>query len=405
MADTSEGLLFSYRGKEYRFINETRQNLDTFVCPVCIEIVSEPVQTSCGHLFCKKCFSAVKKCPVCRTDCESHQDHFNKRKIRSLNVVCPNSVKGCEWSGELGYVEEHISSCPYQLMKCPHCGARDRPEVITTDHFTICEEFPFPCPNGCGIGPVRRNKMGEHLETCSKQEIHCVYKSLGCKEALPRYDMEKHVSSNGETHSKLVLDRVVQLSALVSEMCVLLKTHGLPVPSTVSRVTAKLWLENTQPMKQPVLPWVTKMESFRSKKESKEVWFSEAMYTHFGGYKICLSVDANGWGPGDNSHISVYICLVAGEYDDQLKWPFNGGLSVTLLNQLENGGHFVETVWPWDAEDVPETISGRVTTGVVAGGGWGLHQFIPVKDLACPGDSSCEYLREDALFFRIDRGE
>ena len=77
---------------------------------------------------------------------------------------------------------------------------------------------------------------------------------------------------------------------------------------------------------------------------------------------MCLSMDASGWGPGDSSHISIYICLVAGEYDNQLKWPFNGGISVTLLNQLEDDGHFVETVWP-------ETISGRVTTGMVAGVG------------------------------------
>ena len=403
MADTSEGLQFSYRGKEYRFINETKQNLDTFVCPVCIEIVSEPFQTSCGHLFCKKCISALKKCPVCRTDCDSHPDHFNNRKIRSLNVLCMNSAKGCEWSGELGYVEGHMASCPCQVIKCPHCEFRDRPEVVTTDHFTTCEEYPFPCPNGCGIGVVRRKQMAEHLEICTKQEIRCVYQSLGCKAVLPRDEMEPHVSSNVEAHSRLTLDRVVELSALVSEMCALLTNHGLPVPSITSKSAAKPWLENKQPMKQPVLPWVTKMEGFHSKKEKREEWFSEAVYSHFGGYKMCLSMDASGWGPGDSSHISIYICLVAGEYDNQLKWPFNGGISVTLLNQLEDDGHFVETVWPCDVEDVPETVSGRVTAGVVAGGGWGLHQFITVEGLGCPGNSSCEYLRDDTLFFRIER--
>ena len=139
-------------------------------------------------------------------------------------------------------------------------------------------------------------------------------------------------------------------------------------------------------MKQPVLPWVTKMEGFHSKKDSKEAWFSEAVYSHFSSYNVCLSMDASGWGPGDSSHISVYICVVAGEYDDQLKWPFNGGISVTLLNQLEDG-HFVETVWPCDVEDVSETVSGHVTTGVVTGGGWGLHQFITVEACVALGTS------------------
>lgn len=327
MADTSEQLQFSYRGKEYRFISETKQNLETFVCPVCFEIVSEPLQTSCGHLFCKRCISALKKCPVCRTACDSHPDHFNDRKIRTLNVACVNGAKGCEWRGELGYVEEHISNCPYQHMKCPHCGFKDHPEVVTTDHFTTCKEFPFSCPNGCGIEAVRRNKMAEHLDVCTKQVIHCVYKCLGCEEVVPRDEMEGHLCSNAEAHSKLALDRVVELSAQVSEMCSLLKSQGLPVPSSNLKIAAKPWLENKQPMKQPVLPWVTKMEGFCKKKEDKDVWFSEALYSHFGGYKMCLNVDPNGWGAGAGSHISIYICLVAGEYDDQL----SGLLMVVFL--------------------------------------------------------------------------
>ena len=341
---------------------------------------------------------------MCRTACDSRPDHFNDRKIRSLNVVCVNSAKGCDWSGELGYVEEHISKCPYQHMTCPHCGFKDRPEVVTTDHFTTCEEFPFPCPNGCGNDAVRRNKMAEHLDICSKQVVHCVYKSLGCKEVLPRDKIEGHLCSCAEAHSKLALERVMELSAQMSEMCTLLKNQGIQVPSVTSRIAAKPWLENKQPMKQPVLPWVIKMEGFQKKKENKEVWFSEAVYSHFGGYKMCLNVDASGWGPGAGSHISVYICLVAGEYDDQLKWPFKGGLSVTLLNQLEDGGHFVDTVWPCDVE-VPNNVSGRVTEGVVAGGGWGVHRFIQVQSLSCTGDASCEYLRGDVLFFRVERTE
>ena len=40
MAVTSEQLQFSYRGKEYHFINETKQNLETFVCPVCFKSTS-----------------------------------------------------------------------------------------------------------------------------------------------------------------------------------------------------------------------------------------------------------------------------------------------------------------------------------------------------------------------------
>ena len=52
-------VLFTYKGKEYLFVEETKTNLETLQCPVCFGIVLEPVQTSCGHLFCKKCVEGV----------------------------------------------------------------------------------------------------------------------------------------------------------------------------------------------------------------------------------------------------------------------------------------------------------------------------------------------------------
>ena len=32
------------------------------------------------------------------------------------------------------------------------------------------------------------------------------------------------------------------------------------------------------------------MEDFNEKKQKNEVWFSDPVYSHFGGYKMCLKV-------------------------------------------------------------------------------------------------------------------
>ena len=48
--------------------------------------------------------------------------------------------------------------------------------------------------------------MAEHLEICTKQEIRCVYQSLGYEAVLLKDEMEQHVSSNIEAHSRLTLD-------------------------------------------------------------------------------------------------------------------------------------------------------------------------------------------------------
>lgn len=41
----------------------------------------------------------------------------------------------------------------------------------------------------------------------------------------------------------------------------------------------------------------------------------------------------NGNGAGESSHISIYIKILPGEYDDLLRWPFSHSVSFTLFDQ------------------------------------------------------------------------
>ena len=131
-----------------------------------------------------------------------------------------------------------------------------------------------------------------------------------------------------------------------------------------------------------------------------EGWFSDPVYSHFGGYKMCLKVYANGVGEGKGTRVSVYIYLMRGDNDDNLKWPFKGTIKVSLLNQLEDGQHHTRELW--SPEEVSEDVSGRVTVGERAVRGWGLPQFIPQEALSYSGDKNCQYLKDDTLFFRVD---
>ena len=39
---------------------------------------------------------------------------------------------------------------------------------------------------------------------------------------------------------------------------------------------------------------------------------------------------------GEGTHISVYINIMPGEYDDALEWPLRADFFVYLMNQLED---------------------------------------------------------------------
>ena len=63
---------------------------------------------------------------------------------------------------------------------------------------------------------------------------------------------------------------------------------------------------------------------------------SQHFYTHPRGYKMCLSVDAYGIYISEGTHLAVFVYVMRGEFDDQLKWPFRGGVTIKLVNLKED---------------------------------------------------------------------
>ena len=417
--------VYSYRGVEYEFVNTQTELLEELKCPICLELVSDPVQTSCGHLFCGKCIKETKTCPVDRKQFTSHKDNYNDQRVRNLKVKCPNKGRDCQWQGDLGGAARHTevncdyqivkcdnencnvkvqrgqlvdhmnNACPQRKYKCPHCSKEDTFLEVTTTHFTTCEDMPLPCPGGCGRrGLVRRN-MAQHLSTeCPDELVACTYAIAGCKEVVKRKDLQKHMRDKDQ-HIDTILSSYVSQSLFVRDLVYAIKCNkhenlqasSLPLPFCN-------WLQTT-PTSYPRPPWVIKMEGFQEKKPKND-WFSDPVYSHFGGYKMCLNVCANGNGDVKGTHVSVFICMMRGDNDDNLKWPFKGTIKVSLLNQLEDWQHCSKETWSPNNDG-----SGRVTGKERAASGWGYSKFISHQDLQTVGEN-CQYLKDNTLFFRVD---
>ena len=150
-----------------------------------------------------------------------------------------------------------------------------------------------------------------------------------------------------------------------------------------------------------VLPTERTMTNFEQHKIDNDHWFSPSFYTHPRGYKMCFRVDANGRGRGEGTHVSVFAYLMRGEFDDHLKWPFRGHVTLAMLNQLENSNHIRKTI------RFTETTESecRVTTGERAPSGCGYHIFIAHSDLNYKPAKNCQYLKHDCLRFQIVKVE
>ena len=94
-------------------------------------------------------------------------------------------------------------------------------------------------------------------------------------------------------------------------------------------------------------------------KNNSEEWYSDSFYTHNKGYRMCLNVCPAGIGDGKGTHLSVFLCLMKGPHDDELKWPLREKFEVKLMNQISDSKHHLKNVIYGDnvPEDTPTYVS------------------------------------------------
>jgi TNF receptor-associated factor 6 len=63
---------------------------------------------------------------------------------------------------------------------------------------------------------------------------------------------------------------------------------------------------------------------------------SPPFYTSLYGYKMCLRMNLNGVDSGFGHHISLFVHMMQGDWDDILEWPFTGRITLAILDQSED---------------------------------------------------------------------
>ena len=362
-------LKYSYCSKEYQFITHVESFVERLLCSICQEILCEPVQTSCGHLFCGKCLRRVRSenCPSCRAEFEEEprRDKFNEREIRNLIVKCQNSSRGCEWEGELGNVESHQNGvCGYQLVQCgnkcgvemerreveeheeDHCELRmyecpycrqdggsymwhkDTYKKVTSEHFQNCFYFPLECPNNCGEKEIIRLYMSSHLCACPEEVVPCRYQSLGCKVKLPRKHMEDHLKDK-DTHLDIAmattLELVTKFNNLQKQVDALLKKTSTEVELPPPVPLSKPWLKEDLFHRYPPC-------TLRVDVEEGSFCDSPHFFSHPGGYRLVLRTC--------RQIGKIHIVPVDHPDNYSLKWPIKMTINLLVLNQEEDQDHF-----------------------------------------------------------------
>ena len=152
-------------------------------------------------------------------------------------------------------------------------------------------------------------------------------------------------------------------------------------------------------MQRDIPPVTFKMAGFDELKKKDTDWYSRPFYTGRGGYKMCLTVDANGYGSGKGTHISMFTFLMRGEFDSHLKWPFRATVTFQLVNQLQDKEHHTDTIHYTNA--TPDLYAAQVTVGERSERGRGKHEFLPHSELGLSVANNRQYLKDDCVVFRF----
>ena len=414
---------YSYKEVEYTFVDTVPEDL---VCPICHELLDEAQQTPCGHLFCKKCLEKVKKysislvqeCSVCKSKYTKApcDDPYNERRVKSLAVKCPNPP--CPWIGSLTEVGKHITSdsgcqyvkvkcpkecgeettrgrlilhqrnsCPFRAHHCQFCNKEDTYRNITTKHYEICEQFPLPCPNKCGIQQIPKKEIEHHLAECPEQIVKCPYVEMGCHDTVARRHLDRHKEERKDHHLSIAVERVSQLCGAVSQLYGVCEAQSKAKLQRPVFSCQRKWLENEKTF--PSMPWVVKLENVERAKANDSTMQSTPFFTHPTGHQFCLRVHSSIEG---EQYTTAFITAMAGPSDAYLQWPFRGRFQVTILNQMADNEHISNEVEYMANEPEPSKIYADGTE---------VGLMILPADLQRKESINCQYLMDDCLYFRV----
>ena len=141
------------------------------------------------------------------------------------------------------------------------------------------------------------------------------------------------------------------------------------------------------------------MYNFEQHKRDGDEWLSKPFYTAPQGYKLNLSVYANGNGNAAGQYISVFLQILPGEFDDRLRWPFRGSFVVKLLDQSGNKRDIEQSVS--FAYGAPEEVARRPT--FTENTGWGKNSFFAHRELYTQGQWPWNpvYVKDGCIHFQV----
>ena len=224
---------------------------------------------------------------------------------------------------------------------------------------------------------------------------------------VPQTEIKSHLHSEVENHLDLVCTK---LRSTEEELwntkdhldlaCTKLKNTEEELQSTKEKFeeTTKKHEERIHALENKPFIYTWKINGFREILEQARTGIidnieSEPFYTGECGYKVILHLFPNGSSTGKNTHLSIYLRIMKGDFDSILKWPFAKQFTFSLIDQQEN---------LYGRENITKTIPGNLEQQDCnsrplgeCNSRWGFTKFVAHDVL-----TKRAYILEDIIFIQ-----
>ncbi|XP_072294616.1 E3 ubiquitin-protein ligase TRIM65-like [Eucyclogobius newberryi] len=115
-------------------------NPELFVCPLCLDLLTDPVSIPCGHSYCMKCVQdhwdqedekQLYSCPECRRS-------YSPRPVLAKHIILAGVVEQLGKTGLKAHLADHCYARPQDVLVVP---SQKLQENICTQHHKVMEMF------------------------------------------------------------------------------------------------------------------------------------------------------------------------------------------------------------------------------------------------------------------------
>ncbi|KAL1006163.1 hypothetical protein UPYG_G00068710 [Umbra pygmaea] len=147
---------------------------------------------------------------------------------------------------------------------------------------------------------------------------------------------------------------------------------------------------------------IWKLRDYRKRKEAGargpvSCLSSSPFYTSRNGYKMSARAYLNGDGAGRNTHLSLYVVLMRGDFDPLLPWPFKQAVSLSVLDQSGAKNHLTMSFRP--DSNTSFHRPGSAAAAAACNVATGFPCFATHAQLESPKNAI--YVRDDTVFIKI----